>query len=98
EPNASTLNVVTVVEAGPEQKGHAMTRRRCAIVRTFTLAAAIASVSTMSAQAQIAVQTVASGLSQPLAFVQDPAIANVAYVVEQGGLVKVIQKGQLPAG
>jgi glucose/arabinose dehydrogenase len=38
---------------------------------------------------------VATGLSNPLGFVQDPVFANVAYVVEQGGLVKIIRDGQL---
>ena len=38
---------------------------------------------------------VATGLSNPLGFVQDPVFANVAYVIEQSGLVKIIRDGQL---
>lgn len=47
------------------------------------------------ASAQIRAQTVVSGLSQPLALVPDPAYPNVSYVVQQGGLVRVILDGQL---
>ena len=48
-----------------------------------------------SAWAQIRTQVVASGLSGPVAVVPDPAILNVLYVVEQRGLVWVIQNGQV---
>ncbi len=50
-----------------------------------------------SAWAQIRTQIVASGFDHPVAVVPDPAIPNVLYVVEQGGLVKVIQNGQVLA-
>lgn len=49
------------------------------------------------AQAQIKSATIASGLTQPLALVPDPAFATVCYVVEQGGLVRVLRDGQLQA-
>ena len=37
------------------------------------------------------------GIDHPVAVVPDPAIPNVLYVVEQSGLVKVIQDGQVLA-
>jgi glucose/arabinose dehydrogenase len=46
-----------------------------------------------SAWAQLRTQVVASGFNSPVAVVPDPVIPNVLYVVEQGGLVKVIQNG-----
>ena len=49
--------------------------------------------SSTSAWAQLKTQVVASGFNSPVAVVPDPAIPNVLYVVEQGGLVKVIQNG-----
>ena len=52
----------------------------------------------IAAQAQLRSQAViASGLSAPIALVPDPAFANVMYVVEQGGLVKVLRAGVLDA-
>lgn len=50
-----------------------------------------------SVWAQIKTEIVASGFSGPIAVIPDPAIPNVLYVVEQGGLVKVIQNGQVLA-
>ncbi len=63
--------------------------------RALVFAGAIAVSSAPPAAAQITVQLIATGLTQPLAFVQDPAFANVAYVVEQRGLVRIILDGQL---
>ena len=48
-----------------------------------------------SAWAQIKTQIIASGFSSPVAVIPDPVLANVLYVVEQGGLVKIIQNGQV---
>jgi glucose/arabinose dehydrogenase len=50
-----------------------------------------------SAWAQLRTEVVASGFTRPVAVVPDPAIPNVLYVVEQGGLIKVIQGGQVQA-
>jgi glucose/arabinose dehydrogenase len=50
-----------------------------------------------SAWAQLSTQVVASGFSSPVAVVPDPGIPNVLYVVEQRGLVWVIQNGQVLA-
>ncbi|HXG89265.1 MAG TPA: PQQ-dependent sugar dehydrogenase [Vicinamibacterales bacterium] len=49
----------------------------------------------MNAQAQIKSEVVASGLSKPLGFIPDPAFANVHYIVQQAGLVRVLRDGQL---
>src|SRR5262245_45165237 len=49
-----------------------------------------------AAQAQLRSQiVVSSGLSSPVALVSDPAFGNVMYVVEQGGLVRVLRDGVL---
>jgi glucose/arabinose dehydrogenase len=45
------------------------------------------------AVAQLRAELVATGFSNPVALVPDPAIAGVAYVVEQAGLVRVISNG-----
>jgi glucose/arabinose dehydrogenase len=48
-----------------------------------------------TASAQLQTQLIVSGLSEPVAFVHDPLAANTFYIVEQGGLVKVLVDGQL---
>jgi len=58
----------------------------CAVV--LTLAA-------RSASAQLRADLVASGLSQPVALVQDPTQSNVQFIVEQGGRIRVLQGGVL---
>jgi glucose/arabinose dehydrogenase len=45
--------------------------------------------------AQFRGQVVVSGLTHPLAFVQDPSNAAVQYVVEQEGLIRVVRNGAL---
>jgi glucose/arabinose dehydrogenase len=45
--------------------------------------------------AQIRADIIATGLTNPLAFVPDPAFPNISYIVEQGGLVKVLRDGKL---
>lgn len=49
----------------------------------------------LPAGAQLRTQVVASGLSQPVAFVADPVLPHVFYIVEQTGLVKVLHNGQV---
>ncbi len=58
-------------------------------------AAALAALLTTAAAAvaQIHATLVAQGFSQPIAFVQDPTMANVQYVVEQGGHIAVLVNG-----
>jgi len=66
-------------------------RRRLAIVAAIALFAAA------PVSAQLRADVFVSGLSSPLAFVQDPSNSTIQYVVEQGGLIKVIQSGtELP--
>ena len=48
-----------------------------------------------SVQAQIRFTTYVTGLSQPVAMVQDPSQTNVQYVVQKTGLIRVIQNGAL---
>lgn len=45
------------------------------------------------ASAQLRSTVYVSGLSSPVAFVQDPSTATLQYVVEQGGGIKVVQNG-----
>src|SRR5262245_35808669 len=45
--------------------------------------------------AQLSAQTVVSGLSQPVAFIQDPANPNTFFIVQQGGRIRVLQNGVL---
>jgi glucose/arabinose dehydrogenase len=52
---------------------------------------------TTPAFAQIRLDTYVSGLSAPVEFVQDPTNPSVQYVVEQFGLIRVIQNGVLQA-
>jgi glucose/arabinose dehydrogenase len=48
-----------------------------------------------TAVAQLTVESVVSGLSLPVAFVQDPSQSNVQLVVQQGGRIRVVQNGVL---
>ena len=45
--------------------------------------------------AQLSAVLAASGLSQPVALVQDPSQPNVQVIVEQGGRVRVVRRGVL---
>src|SRR4051812_5955691 len=47
------------------------------------------------AHAQLQGQVFVTGLSAPVAFVQDPSDTTVQYVVELGGLIRVIKNGAL---
>ena len=49
------------------------------------------------ASAQLRAEVIVSGLSSPIAFVQDPVYSDTFYIVEQGGLVRVLIDGQLQA-
>ena len=48
-----------------------------------------------AADAQLRAETVVTGLSQPVAFVQNPADPAVQVVVEQNGRIRVVRNGQL---
>jgi glucose/arabinose dehydrogenase len=49
----------------------------------------------LEADAQLRTQVVASGLTSPVAFIPDPLFSNAFYIVEQGGVVKLLLDGQL---
>lgn len=49
------------------------------------------------AAAQLKTEVVAEGFDAPIVFVADPAIANVFYIVQQGGVVRVMRDGELLA-
>jgi glucose/arabinose dehydrogenase len=62
------------------------------IRRVFVAFLAVAVVPTAAA-AQLRAIRYASGFSLPVAFVQDPSDAAVQYVVEQGGVIRVLKDG-----
>ena len=51
----------------------------------------------LDAQAPLQPRVYASGLSSPVAFVQDPTNAAVQFVIEQGGRIRVVNDGTLRA-
>ena len=63
--------------------------RRIAAVGTLALLAAV------PASAQLRSATYVSGLTNPVAFVQDPSNASLQFVLELGGGIRVIQNGAL---
>jgi glucose/arabinose dehydrogenase len=64
-------------------------------MRPIALAVLLACLAAVPCAAQIRADVVASGLAQPLAFVQDPSDPSVQYIAEQGGRVRVLQGGVL---
>ena len=46
-----------------------------------------------TAHAQLRATVYVSGFSNPVAFIPDPSTATIQYVVEQGGLIKIVQNG-----
>ena len=62
-------------------------------MRILILGLACFAFSTIDAAAQLTTRLHASGFSRPVAFVQDPTNADVQFVVEQGGTIRVIQNG-----
>src|SRR5438105_2159306 len=65
-------------------------------MRSIVLAVSL-SVLAGPAAAQLTSKVIASGLSAPVAFVQDPTQSTVQFVVEQAGHVRVMQNGTLLA-
>jgi glucose/arabinose dehydrogenase len=51
--------------------------------------------STIAAQARLRSRVHATGLASPVLFLQDPADANVQFVVEQAGRIRVIRSGSV---
>jgi glucose/arabinose dehydrogenase len=69
-----------------------MTLRVAAVAATVGL---VLSLGAHPAFGQIHGELVASGLNFPVAFVQDPSLPNVQYVVEEGGRIRPVVNGQL---
>jgi glucose/arabinose dehydrogenase len=64
-------------------------------MRTVLLSTVLLLFGASSAVAQISSQLVTGGLSFPVAVVQDPTQANVQFVAEQGGKIRVVRNGAL---
>jgi glucose/arabinose dehydrogenase len=62
-------------------------------MRITFLAALVIAMTASEATAQVRARVYASGFTQPLAFVQDPADPAVQFVVEQAGRIRVIRSG-----
>jgi glucose/arabinose dehydrogenase len=63
--------------------------------RLFPWAAVAIFLIATDVSAQLRSETVVTGLSSPVAFVQDPGDATVQYVVQQGGSIRVVKSGVL---
>ncbi len=59
----------------------------------MALAMSIACAVTLIAQTTLRLRVYASGLTNPVAFVQDPSDRNVQFVVEQAGRIRVVRNG-----
>lgn len=66
---------------------------RAAVVAAVVLAAAVSG----SASAQVRAELVASGFTQPVAFVQDPSDATVQMVVQQDGRIRALKASVVQA-
>src|SRR3990170_8509346 len=62
-------------------------------MRTTLVALAISASGVTDAAAQLRTRVHASGFTQPIAMVQDPADAAVQFVVEQAGRIRVVRDG-----
>ena len=70
--------------------------RICPNVLRIVAAVFLLSLATLaSAQSPLSSEPYVSGLTQPVGFVQDPALPHVQYVVQQDGLIRVIENGVL---
>ena len=73
-------------------------RSRCRKpLRILVTAVLLHSASLAAAQPPLGSQPYVSGLSLPIGFVQDPGLAHVQYVVQQDGVIRVIENGVLRA-
>jgi glucose/arabinose dehydrogenase len=63
----------------------------------YAAVACLLLLNSVPARAQLRKVTYVSGLTQPVAFVQDPSDSSVQYVPQQGGVVRVIKNGSLQA-
>jgi glucose/arabinose dehydrogenase len=64
-------------------------------LRALSFVIAVVLVGAAPAHAQIHSEFVVGGLTNPVAFVQDPARSIVQYVVQQGGRIRPVVNGQL---
>jgi glucose/arabinose dehydrogenase len=71
-------------------------RSRPLIPCAVALAAMLSGVP-LQAQSALQARVYVSGLSSPVAFVQDPTNPTLQFVVEQGGRIRVVQSGALAA-
>jgi glucose/arabinose dehydrogenase len=69
--------------------------RRLAFV--LIVSAAVATARPIDAQSSLKSRVYATGLSSPVAFVQDPTSTSRQFVVEQGGRIRIIQSGVVQA-
>ena len=65
------------------------------VLRRVAVVSALALLAALPASAQLRSSVYVSGLTSPVAFVQDPSNATLQYVVEQGGTIRVVQNGTL---
>jgi glucose/arabinose dehydrogenase len=65
------------------------------IARALLVSLVIACCAPSVAVAQLRAELLASGFSNPVALVPDPAVLGVAYVVEQAGVVRVLNGGAI---
>jgi glucose/arabinose dehydrogenase len=63
------------------------------VTRIVAFGVSLALVASPGLAQQLHAELVASGLTQPVDFVQDPTQSNVQFIVQQGGLVLVLQNG-----
>ena len=59
----------------------------------ITAAAALLPHASLAHAQTLRAQLVASGITNPMAFVQDPTMPNVQFIVQQGGLIRTIVNG-----
>jgi glucose/arabinose dehydrogenase len=67
------------------------------LVAVCVFATLLVAATSESAFSQIALKLVATGFSEPLAFVQDPTNPSVQFVVQKGGRIRVLLNGALQA-
>ena len=92
---AVALETTLLCHGVPDGQGAPLARVLAAKIR-FTLAALLLCLaSTARAQQPIALTSITTGLSFPLDFVQDPADLSIQFIVEQTGLIRVLDEGTL---
>ena len=70
---------------------------RNASVTAISIAAVVVAGTPVTAQESLRPLVYVSGLTSPVAFVQDPTNPAVQFVVEQGGRIRVVQSGTVQA-